>query len=142
MAVKNGVHPSMGAFCFFELFRNSAALISAPELPATTLSTGCYEGMFRNCERLKNAPELPATTLAASCYREMFRDCTSLISVPELPAETLVGTCYYQMFYGCTNIKVSATQTGIYTKAFTLGSGGGSADPYEDSDPAVSGCRW
>ena len=86
------------------LFYNCQALITAPELPATTLTTECYRSMFQRCTSLTIAPELPATTLAGSCYHEMFKDCTALTIAPELPAKTLANYCYGLMFNGCTSL--------------------------------------
>ena len=96
------------------MFRNCKSLITAPELPATTLSQNCYQYMFQNCTSLVNAPELPATTLSQNCYQYMFQNCTSLVNAPELPATTLDQNCYQSMFQGCTSLisapKISATQ--------------------------------
>ena len=89
-------------FCY--LFKYCAALTSAPELPATTLSNFCYDCMFYGCTSLTAAPELKATTLAYSCYHGMFYGCTSLTSAPELKATTLAGYCYNGMFQGCTKL--------------------------------------
>ena len=96
------VDPREARFC--GLFKNCAALTSAPELPATTLASNCYYGMFQGCTNLKTAPELPATTLASNCYAHMFYGCTNLDTAPELPATTLASNCYAHMFYGCTNL--------------------------------------
>ena len=60
------------------MFAYCSGLITAPELPATTLVSGCYRNMFWNCTSLSSAPELPATTLAPRCYQQMFDNCTSL----------------------------------------------------------------
>lgn len=89
---------------FRNMFLNRRTLISAPELPATTLADNCYESMFSGCNRLVEAPDLPATTLANACYEQMFYNCTSLTTAPELPATTLTQYCYYYMFYGCTSL--------------------------------------
>ena len=89
-------------FCY--LFKYCAALTSAPELPATTLSNFCYDCMFYGCTSLTAAPELKATTLAYSCYHGMFYGCTSLTSAPELKATTLENNCYSNMFSGCTSL--------------------------------------
>lgn len=99
-----GEHPTMIASCYYRLFSGCTALISAPELPATTLSNLCYNYMFYGCTSLISAPELPATTLTQSCYAEMFNGCTSLTTTPELPATTLGNYCYSHMFDGCTNL--------------------------------------
>ena len=71
---------------FFSLFEGCTSLLSAPELPATTMEQGCYSQMFSGCTALKSAPELPAEALATNCYRYMFRGCSALTSAPELPA--------------------------------------------------------
>ena len=84
--------------CFYEMFKGCTSLISAPELPATTLAKGCYTGMFNGCTSLTTAPELPATTLESTCYLAMFNDCTSLTVAPELPAMTMAEQCYSEMF--------------------------------------------
>lgn len=41
----------------------------------------CFYHLFSGCTSLVTAPELPATTLAGSCYRNMFSGCTSLSSI-------------------------------------------------------------
>ena len=94
-------------FYGYSLFFGCTSLEEAPELPATTLSSGCYAWMFSGCSSLKKAPELPATTLATNCYKQMFQDCTSLTTGPELPATTLEEGCYSNMFYGCTSLTTS-----------------------------------
>ena len=63
---------------FCHLFQSCTSLVTAPELPATTLSSSCYFGMFYNCTSLVKAPDLPATTLQSYCYREMFWKCSKL----------------------------------------------------------------
>ena len=87
---------------FFALFEGCTSLLSAPELPATTMAQGCYFRMFAECTGLKSAPELPATTMAQGCYFRMFAECTGLKSAPELPAEALAYNCYGRMFKGCS----------------------------------------
>ena len=127
--VANEEHPEMGEHCFWSFFSNIFNLISAPELPATTLSMGCYEGMFVGQKSLTTPPKLPATTLAENCYNRMFYDCTSLTVLPKLPATTLVDTCYGSMFYGCTSIKLSETQTGEYQIPYRIPYSEEGADP-------------
>ena len=87
---------------FGSLFKGCSKLLSAPELPATTLAENCYFEMFYNCTALTTPPELPATTLAQYCYYEMFYNCRSLTAAPELPATTVQASSYRYMFYGCT----------------------------------------
>jgi hypothetical protein len=94
------------------MFQGCTSLITAPELPATTLAGSCYDSMFYGCTSLTTAPELPATTLVNHCYYRMFDGCTSLTTAPELPATTLTSYCYYLMFNGCSKlnyIKMLAT---------------------------------
>ncbi len=95
----------MGTSAFRRLFKNCYRLVTAPELPATTLAATCYQEMFYGCTALQTAPELPATTLANSCYVQMFYGCTSLQVAPNLPAPTLVTACYSGMFYGCSSLR-------------------------------------
>lgn len=89
---------------FYKLFADCKQLISAPELPATTLADNCYSAMFSGCSSLISAPKLPATTLAANCYCDMFNGCTNLTSAPELPATTLAANSYSHMFEDCTKL--------------------------------------
>ena len=93
----------------------------------------CLSGLFWECSDLITAPYLPATTLTMWCYRSMFFGCTSLISIPELPATTLPSFCYYTMFMGCANIKLSTEQTLEYQTPYRIpsswtGTDGGSLD--------------
>lgn len=104
-------------FCFSDLFVGCEALLTAPELPATTLANNCYQGMFNGCTNLTTAPELPATTLTYSCYCSMFVDCTSLTTAPKLPAPILTGMCYSGMFWGCTSLnQITILATDISAK--------------------------
>ena len=116
--VESGNHPTMANNCYGNMFKGCTSLISAPELPATTLSKSCYSYMFDGCTALTQAPALPATTLADYCYSNMFKGCTSLISAPELPATTLSNGCYSFMFDGCTDLTqapaLPATTLAIY----------------------------
>ena len=89
---------------FYGLFRDCAALTSAPSLPATQLADGCYGSIFEGCTSLTQAPALPATQLAGGCYNSMFEGCTSLTEAPALPATQLTPACYSHMFRGCTSL--------------------------------------
>ena len=111
-----GAHPQMGESCFANLFNGCTDLISAPELPATTLAHSCYYSMFSGCTALVSAPELPATRLDGLCYSSMFQGCTALASAPELPATTLANMCYGSMFQGCTAL-ASAPELPVTTLA-------------------------
>ena len=109
---------SCNDYCYYNLFAECESLLTAPELPATTLADGCYQGMFANCTSLTQAPELPATILSSGCYQTMFYHCTSLIQTPKLPATDLAAFCYYQMFDGCSQLtqvsELSATTLAYY----------------------------
>ena len=122
--VANGEHPTMETYCFAYLFKNCGALISAPALPATTLTFGCYMQMFYGCTKLVNAPALPATTLANMCYQHMFCDCTSLTSIPAISALLLIRTSCYGMLEGCSSVKFSITQTEEYKYEYRIPSSG------------------
>ena len=87
------------------MFENCTSLVSAPVLPATTLSNHCYHYMFSGCTSLATAPILNATSLEQLCYSNMFNGCSSLINVQaSLPATTLAESCYTNMFYHCTSL--------------------------------------
>lgn len=91
-------------YAFANLFYRCTSLITAPELPATTLAVQCYRDMFLGCTSLAQAPELPATELAVSCYSGMFVGCVSLVDAPGLPARGMAEGCYSNMFDGCTSL--------------------------------------
>ena len=122
--VENGQHPTMGKYCYYGMFMSCTSLITAPELPATTLTEYCYYGMFSGCNSLTIAPELPATKLANYCYFGMFSICNSLTIAPELPAIELAKCCYYGMFNFCISLttapKLPATTLaeGCYCRMF------------------------
>ena len=146
--VLNGNHPVMGINCYRYMFRDCTSLISAPELPAITLTERCYYFMFYGCTGLITPPVLPATTLANycysymfygctnltsisstmlsatvladGCYQAMFAGCTNLSTIPLLPALTLQKNCYSYMFSSCTNIMLSSTQIGTYQTAYRI----------------------
>ena len=90
--------------CYSHMFDGCVSLREAPKLPATTLEIACYESMFSDCISLKETPELPATNLASACYADMFARCTSITKAYDLPAEKLASTCYMSMFIGCSSL--------------------------------------
>jgi hypothetical protein len=92
------------------MFRGCSSLVTAPELPATTLTVGCYNNMFNDCASLTTAPELPATTLTDMCYIDMFKDCTSLNYIKMLATDISAPMCL-----GSWVANVSST--GIFVKA-------------------------
>ena len=92
---------------FKYLFKECRNLVSAPELPATTLKQYCYSGMFESCINLTTAPELPAMKLEPYCYDHMFTYCTHLTNAPVLPATTLAYGCYWYMFSYCDYLETA-----------------------------------
>lgn len=90
--------PSVG--CFLRLFYNCRDLLTAPELPATTLTDYCYNYMFTNCNNmipdadLENIPEFPITS-------------------PKLPATTLCNYCYQSMFASTPLKRITMLATDI-----------------------------
>ena len=90
------------------MFYGCTGRVSAPKLPATTLTEACYAHMFNSCTSLTEAPELPATTLAPYCYNSMFYGCTSLTKAPSiLPAMTISNYAYVAMFRNCSSLERS-----------------------------------
>ena len=78
---------------FGSLFFNNTVLVTAPELPATTLASECYDYMFCGCTALTEAPVLPAEVLSHACYNGMFARCTNLSEVTMLATDVSAGRC-------------------------------------------------
>ena len=117
----------VNANMYQSMFRECTELVSAPELPATTLADSCYRQMFYGCTKLTNIPELPATTLANNCYNSMFNGCTEIKNAQSiLPATTLADNCYNHMFYGCSklvtapNLPATTLAEGCYSYMFYI----------------------
>ena len=89
---------------FSWLFREAAALVSAPDLPMTELAPQCYYYMFAYSS-IENAPELPATVLPDDCYSYMFSNCKQLKYSPDLKATTVGQNAYFCMFQSCKSLK-------------------------------------
>ena len=66
------------AYCFANLFRNFANLLSAPQLPATTGATYCYYHMFRNTG-IVESPEVFLEVVNSYACRSIFQGCTNLV---------------------------------------------------------------
>ena len=102
---------------FTGLFKDCAALTTAPKLPATELAQFCYVNMFEGTS-ITEAPQLPAKTINDGAYWGMFRNCKNLTTVPALPGVNLYRKSYAEMFYGCekltaveiANIKLNDTR--------------------------------
>lgn len=63
------------------MFSGCTSLVSATELPATTLQVYCYNSMYSQCTALTQAPILSASTLPEGSYQYMFSGCSSLTEV-------------------------------------------------------------
>ncbi len=73
----------------------------------TSTTTSMFVHAFDGCTTLLSAPELPATTLALNSYRYMFKGCTALTQAPYLPtSSSTYNYTYGEMFSGCTNLSV------------------------------------
>ena len=90
---------------YSNMFRGCKSLLNAPELPATSVHESGYNEMFWGCTALETPPALPAMDIGEYCYRHMFTECTSLTKCPELPSTSLATGCYYSMFEDCASIK-------------------------------------
>lgn len=101
----------MASSCYAKLFAMCNTLITAPELPSTTLTNGCYYQMFLYCSSLTNAPKLPAKKIMTSCYYGMFAGCSSLVLPDDyvLPGEVVKTSSYGTMFSNCTNVNIIHT---------------------------------
>ena len=91
-------------YCFYRLFSGCSTLMSAPDLPATSLKNSCYQEMFGDCSGLTVLPGLPATSLAQACYYSMFLNCSGVTAAPALPATSIPNYSYRSMFAGCTSL--------------------------------------
>ena len=89
---------------FRNLFSNCTNLISAPDLPITSLSPYCYQSMFKGCTSLTSAPDLPATSLTTACYQSMFEGCKSIVSAPTMSVSSVARYSCDKMFQGCTSL--------------------------------------
>ena len=65
-------------FAFAYLFLSCSALVSAPELSASTLTTSCYQQMFRRCSSLSVGPKIFAESLEPNCFSSTFDGDSSL----------------------------------------------------------------
>lgn len=90
--------------CFYRLFYNMYLLLTPPDMPATSLTTGCYEEMYYLCKSLMYTPALPADIAKYMCYAYMFYGCDTLTSTCDFPATTLADECYSHMFEQCSRL--------------------------------------
>lgn len=85
-------------FAFYKMFDGCAALMQAPELPATSLVDRCYAYMFRGTS-LTESPVLPAESLQPSwsnkptyCYMSLFDGCIRLKKITCLATQNIFST--------------------------------------------------
>lgn len=110
---------------FSELFYGNTVLVTAPELPATTLAPECYDYMFSRCTALTEAPVLPAEVLSHACYNGMFAFCTSLSEVTMLATDVSAGRCLDNWLMDAGTSATSRTLTvaseAVYTSMVSKG---------------------
>lgn len=104
---KDDLDASLKEYCGYRLF-NKCNIISAPELPATTLVPNCYDSMFIDCKQLTTAPILKAASLINSCYNQMFYRCTSLNYVCCFAKNNIESNC--------SNWLYNVSNKGIFAK--------------------------
>lgn len=122
-------------YCFCHLFVDQSGLLSAPSMPATTLTEGCYYEMYLGCYNMTSVEgNLPATTIPRYVYYGMFSDCNSLINAPDMLFETVTlgNNCAY-MFSNCSSlqyiklenyVRPIIQQYGFGSWVYGVGSGG------------------
>ena len=77
---------------YYFFFSNNTNIVNAEHLILpSNANPHMYEGMFYGCTSLVTAPELPATTLSESCYSMMFYNCSLLNSIKMLATSGLSG---------------------------------------------------
>lgn len=85
---------NMPNFAFSNVFAETP-IVDASELYLPDYTTpSCYQWMFDYCKSLVTAPLLPATTLSYSCYGGMLEGCTALENVyclAETDNESTIG---------------------------------------------------
>lgn len=134
-------------YCFYGLFKDCTALVTAPALQAETLEYYCYGQMFEGCTSLIKAPNLLSKTLAPGCYYNMFAGCTSLITPSDLPADRLQYNCYIGMYRDCTSltktpaILASRLASGCFDMMFQ-GCTSLTTAPELKSTTSVEHCYW
>lgn len=97
--VANGEHPYMEWGCFYYMFSNCDAIVSAFDILADTIADDACYGMYEYCYNLTQPGHLTATELGYECYYRMFIGC-ALEELPALPATQLNSYVYQYMFGG------------------------------------------
>ena len=107
------------------MFYDCDSLLSAPALPALTVSNyGCDE-MFNYCGEIRQAGQLSARAVGMSSFRLAYANCPKLSAPP--PSLEVTGTlnknyCFYRMFRSCTSLL--STPDMKFTSTYNIGSAG------------------
>lgn len=80
-----------------------------------TSDCAAFEAMFRNCSGLVSAPDLPATTVDSWCYNHMFSGCSSLEDAPTIYAVDLAEASLYFAFDGCSSLTGEVSFPNLHT---------------------------
>ncbi len=87
------------------MFMNCAALLHAPALTHTTVSSHAYESMFRNCVNLRTPPTILALSVEDSACASMFAGCTQLMTTPDFSTITTLNYASFEYaFSNCYNL--------------------------------------
>ena len=87
------------------LFYNDTNLVNAEHLILpTNYGLSCMASMFALCTNLISAPDIPPSSVYQSSYDSMFKGCTSLTKAPDLLSSNISARAYYSMFSGCTSL--------------------------------------
>jgi hypothetical protein len=70
------------------MFYGCTSLVTAPELPATTLANGCYQSMFGGCSKLNYIKMLATNISASSCLSNWVSIVSSTGTFVKNPAMT------------------------------------------------------
>lgn len=80
------------------LFKDCTSLITAPDLPSTTVENGGYIEMFNGCSNLEKAPYIAATNLSSG-VAQMFKNCSSLNYI-KIAYTGNFSASFYEWVYG------------------------------------------
>lgn len=90
---------------FGALFYQDTHILTAPLLPATTLTIYCYVNMFRGCSNLVTAVRvLPAMIIPTRGCQAMYYDCTNLREASILLCDSINANGCSNMYRNCSNI--------------------------------------
>lgn len=119
---------SIGNYVYTRMFYGCSKLATGPSIALKVVGIyGCQQ-MFLGCTALTTMPKFTntITSLSEAGMNGMFQSCTSMTCTefPSIQVTSIPTNGLSYMLNGCTNVKISATQTGNYTKAFRIPSTG------------------